>query len=175
MPLLVPTVLPPEESVFASDHETSRHLHSFPPEARAQIGAQGTLKHVSELLPDTGVCVLVTVHDLVEDVDGIRRVSDKVGSQRTFVVAKSRPSYAESFCVQLDWARRIGHASDVLLSSHELTALLGSEAAHDTLRNGIVIVRDGEIVWSWMSDHRRPNSPHAVDNNFCEAFDRYNR
>ncbi|MBI5794278.1 hypothetical protein HZA87_04335 [Candidatus Uhrbacteria bacterium] len=174
----MPPTAPSLQSLYeeSPSSQATHHLHSFPDEARAQIGTEGESRHISNLLPETGACVLVTVHDLVDDARGIRRVVDKVGSpKQVFAATCSQPSYGETFRTSIDWAKKIGHAGEVILVSHELAALLGAQAHHGRLRNGIVIVHDGKIVWSKMADVHRPNTPHLTGSDFDEAFDRYNR
>ncbi|MBI4437420.1 hypothetical protein HY631_00520 [Candidatus Uhrbacteria bacterium] len=159
---------------FPPSSRTSSHLHSFPETARAQIGTQGDMVHVSELIPAKGTFALVATHDLIDDADGIRRVVDKVGSpKKVFVVASAQLSYGEMFRSSVTWAKKIGHAGEVLLASHELAVLLGAEAGHGRMKNGILIVHDGQLVWSAMVDARRPSTPHATLTDFGDAWDRY--
>jgi hypothetical protein len=171
MTSVLPALLPAQPTTTQTDdHEVSAHLHSFPPEALAQKGSKNELKPLHDLIPQSGTVVLVTTHDLIEDVNGVRGVVQRVGSSKQVYALRAMPAVqGEMFLNSLRWGTKVGQAHAVLTVNHELSVLLGAGAKRWEMHNGILIIRDGRIVWSRIASAQRPNAPHALDD-FAHAF-----
>lgn len=173
------TALPSPSHIPSNDLELETritpHLDSFPSTAMGQFGLDKQMQPISQLLPLKGCIILVPVFDLVDDVAAIRQVVDEISSRKTKVFALNiKPDfYGEMFKTALMWAKQIGRAHGTLLVNHELSVLLGVDARYDKMRNGIIIIHDGKIVWSRVVDARRPNTPLQIQG-FKEALDRLN-
>mgnify|MGYP001574159512 FL=1 len=138
------------------------------------VGMGDSMKHVSDILPDKGLLVLVATHDLIENVNSISCITNRVGSKSVYALTGLPAFRAETYRMSIIWVKMIGHTDNILFCRHELSVLLGIDAGRGQVRNGIVIVKDGKIVWSKVADARRPNAPHEIDA-FVEAFDYHDR
>lgn len=143
--------------------EPTNRLESFPPGATLALALATPPEqsvHVGEHIQGKGVTVIVAMRDLIEDVDGLKPVTKGsfVGRIRALVLTARPISVGEYFRNSLTWAHQVGGAREIHVPSHELAVLLGIEGRSRSLRNAYLVVRDGVIVWSSISEADKRHS-----------------
>ena len=150
--------------------EPSNWLTSFPPEATLSFAWDGEDPlHVSERIPQSGIAVIGTFHDLVDSRAAMRTLTRTIKSSRVaaFVLTGHPDVVGDSFRREIAYARQVGGASEVFVPSRELAVLLGTyiprDGGRNRLCNGLILVMDGAIVWHAIADAKRPDTSHNLD------------
>ena len=155
----------------------SNRLTVFPPEATLAFAFDGGDPcHVSERVPSDGIAVLASFHCLVDDRAAMRELTREIAGPNVAVrVLAGRPGTAgDDFRQYVLYARQIGGASEGFSPSRELAILLGLDIPRDArnrLRNGLLLVANGAIVWKSVSDLRRPDAMPGYDPRAPKPFD----
>lgn len=168
----LPLAVQGEDSLRVEHSGPSNELINFPPSATLKrcASVQDGM-HVSEVVTGDGIHVIATFQDLVEYRVAMQALTGRIASTKVHVhVLTGEPaSFGESFRSYLTYAKKVGGAKNVLSPSHDLARLLDvhTDGRHDfrnLLRNGLLLVVDGVIVWKRVaSPTRRDELSHDLD------------
>lgn len=157
-----------------ADAQDPRHAHAnelanFPPEATlSPLMDPENDVHVSERIPGDGIVVLGMFYDLV-DSRPMQALTRDIASDRVtclVVVGRPRSVSSDTFRNKMSYAKQVGGARDILSPSRDLATLLDASVPRDPdynrLRNGLVLIVDGAIVWRSVAKAETPDAPHDI-------------
>lgn len=131
-------------------------LADFPAEATLTELDATEKTHVSAAIPDTGLCLLVVVGDIVDEVRILRACADRFGSTLPIISAGPAPDViGTTFRQYCQYARNIGRAGVPRLMSRELGVILGVGTSLRNICNAVILFKDGRVVWERVSKEKR--------------------
>lgn len=166
----LPSAVQGEGPSLLDSPKPSNQLITFPPEATLKrIASSEAEVHVSEVVSGDGIHVIATFRDLVDHRVAMQTLTGKIANANiaVHILAGEPRSYADAFRSYVHYALRIGGAKNILTPSRDLATLLDVHTARDPenrLRNGLLLVVDGSIVWKSVASALRPNDmTHDLD------------